>query len=197
MTNKTERKCNPVVLERNTLFKGKWLKFEEIIYKDFKSAVRSWENVKRTPDRGAAVIIAVLRPSNRLVLIRQYRPPTDKYIIEFPAGLIDGGEDCNISAVRELKEETGYVGKVVGFTAPVYSSPGLTDETVSIVFIDVDEGDSQNINPVPANEATEDIEVFLVDLNKVYDFLNEREKLGDKVDAKLRTFSLSNHILQV
>ncbi len=195
MAHKIEKKSNPVVLERNTLFKGNWLKFEEIVYKDFKGSVRSWENVKRTPDRGAAVIIAVLRPSSRLVLIRQYRPPTDKYIIEFPAGLIDDGEDCIVSAVRELKEETGYVGKVVTSTAPVYSSPGLTDETVSIVFIDVDENDPQNINPVSANEATEDIEVFLVDLKRIYGFLNEREEVGDKIDAKLRTFSLLNNIL--
>ena len=41
---------------------------------------------------------------------KQYRPPIDKVIIEFPAGLIDAGETAEEAAVRELKEETGYVG---------------------------------------------------------------------------------------
>lgn len=47
-----------------------------------------------------------------IVLQKQYRPPIDKITIEVPAGLIDEGETAEQAAVRELKEETGYVGKV-------------------------------------------------------------------------------------
>jgi 8-oxo-dGTP pyrophosphatase MutT (NUDIX family) len=45
-----------------------------------------------------------------LLLQKQYRPPIDKVVIEVPAGLIDAGETVEECAVRELKEETGYVG---------------------------------------------------------------------------------------
>lgn len=45
-----------------------------------------------------------------LLLQKQYRPPVDKVVIEVPAGLIDEGETPEECAVRELKEETGYVG---------------------------------------------------------------------------------------
>jgi 8-oxo-dGTP pyrophosphatase MutT (NUDIX family) len=53
-----------------------------------------------------------------IVLQKQYRPPLDKIVIELPAGLIDEGETAEQAAVRELKEETGYVAEVLE-TSPV------------------------------------------------------------------------------
>ena len=47
----------------------------------------------------------------KLVLIRQYRCPLDDYIYEFPAGLVDEGEDFKMAGMRELKEETGLDSK--------------------------------------------------------------------------------------
>jgi len=60
-------------------------------------------------------IVAVLEKATgpELLLQKQYRPPIDKVCIEVPAGLVDEGEDAETCAVRELKEETGYVGKVL------------------------------------------------------------------------------------
>lgn len=46
------------------------------------------------------------------MIILQYRPPVEAFCVEFPAGLIDEGETPEQAAVRELKEETGYAGKV-------------------------------------------------------------------------------------
>ena len=53
-----------------------------------------------------------------LLLQKQYRPPIDKIVIEVPAGLIDAGETPEQCAVRELREETGYVG-VAEETSPI------------------------------------------------------------------------------
>ena len=57
-------------------------------------------------------IVAILNKTTgpELLLQKQYRPPIDKVVIEVPAGLIDAGETVEECAVRELKEETGYVG---------------------------------------------------------------------------------------
>jgi len=59
--------------------------------------------------------VAILEKSGgpEILLQKQYRPPIDKVCIEVPAGLVDEGESAETCAVRELKEETGYVGKVI------------------------------------------------------------------------------------
>lgn len=49
-----------------------------------------------------------------IVLQKQYRPPADRVMIEAPAGLIDEGETPEQCAIRELKEETGFIGKATG-----------------------------------------------------------------------------------
>ena len=50
--------------------------------------------------------------------MKQYRPPVNKVVIEFPAGLVDMGETATEAAVRESKEETGYVGTATE-TSPI------------------------------------------------------------------------------
>jgi ADP-ribose pyrophosphatase len=72
----------------------------------------------------AIQIIAVLnKPTGpELLLEKQFRPPAGKVVIEFPAGLVDEGEMPETAAVRELREETGYVGEIIadrGGTRPV------------------------------------------------------------------------------
>lgn len=90
--------------------------------------------------------------------------------------------------MRELREETGYIGRVTGVTCPVYSSPGMTNETTALVFIDIDENLPENLNPKTQMEQTEDIEVLLVDLEKLKSFLEERSESGDFIDAKVMSF---------
>lgn len=53
-----------------------------------------------------------------MLLQKQFRPPLGKVVIEVPAGLVDEGESAEEAAVRELREETGYVG-VVSESSPV------------------------------------------------------------------------------
>ncbi|WP_117234101.1 NUDIX hydrolase [Vibrio maerlii] len=56
---------------------------------------------------GAAVILPILE-DGRLVLVRQFRPSLNKWILELPAGTIEENELPLACAKRELKEETGY-----------------------------------------------------------------------------------------
>ena len=180
-------KIKPSVVKRNCKFKGKWLNFEEVEYIDSNNKLRSWENVARTTKGGAVAMIA--KVDANLILVRQFRPPIGNFIIEFPAGLVDGNEKFEVSALRELKEETGYVGKVTALSCPVYSSPGMTNETTALVFIEIDMKLNENQNPKPKLEQTEDIEVLRVDIKNLKNFLEERSKSGDFIDAKVMSFA--------
>jgi 8-oxo-dGTP pyrophosphatase MutT (NUDIX family) len=64
-----------------------------------------------------------------IILQKQYRPPLNKVVIEVPAGLIDAGETPEQAAVRELKEETGYVGTVTEATPVMFN--GVTFSSAS------------------------------------------------------------------
>lgn len=55
------------------------------------------------------------------MLQKQFRPPIDKVCIEVPAGLVDEGETAEQAAIRELKEETGYVAKVAETTPMMFN----------------------------------------------------------------------------
>ena len=62
---------------------------------------------------GVGIVAILQKPSGpELLLQKQFRPPINKVVIEVPAGLVDAGESAAQSAVRELREETGYHGEV-------------------------------------------------------------------------------------
>lgn len=81
-------------------------------------------------------IAPILRHPNRPVstmIILQFRPPVNAVCVEFPAGLIDEGETPEEAAVRELKEETGYVGKVCELSPSLSCQPGMTNATIQVL----------------------------------------------------------------
>eukprot|EP00568_Trieres_chinensis_P008368 CAMPEP_0183292112 /NCGR_PEP_ID=MMETSP0160_2-20130417/1296_1 /TAXON_ID=2839 ORGANISM="Odontella Sinensis, Strain Grunow 1884" /NCGR_SAMPLE_ID=MMETSP0160_2 /ASSEMBLY_ACC=CAM_ASM_000250 /LENGTH=223 /DNA_ID=CAMNT_0025453023 /DNA_START=30 /DNA_END=701 /DNA_ORIENTATION=+ len=134
----------------------KWLSLKTISYTDQEGKPREWDvatrTTKRSPDSPDAVIIVPLlrrrggsQSDVETLLVEQYRPPVGRTTVEFPAGLIDEGESPEEAALRELREETGYVGSSCSQASrEVCMSPGLTDESVSLVLVDVDLDDPRN-----------------------------------------------------
>jgi ADP-ribose pyrophosphatase len=80
--------------------------------------------------RGSAVMMAVDR--KRILLVRQYRLPAERFLWELPAGSIDPGEKPLQTAKRELKEETGYHAKKWKKLISFFPSPGFLTEKMTI-----------------------------------------------------------------
>ncbi|HPY90029.1 MAG TPA: NUDIX hydrolase [Lentisphaeria bacterium] len=182
-------KNRPQLLTTTLLAQGRFLQLERRQYRDQRGEVRCWEAAQRRQEQPAALAIATLQPSNRVVLIRQYRPPLDSFVIEFPAGLLNPGENAVAAAVRELREETGYVGDVLGDTGLTSSSAGLTGELVTMVTMTIDERNPENAAPQAKLDDGEAIDVFLVPRHDLRDFLASRQAEGDILDSRLAAWA--------
>ncbi len=78
---------------------------------------------------GAAAVVPLDRDGT-VHLVRQYRHATGRWLLEVPAGKLDGGEPPEVCAARELEEE---VGQTAGSLAPlgrIFTTPGFTDERI-------------------------------------------------------------------
>ena len=78
----------------------------------------------------------IFTKENKIVLIEQYRKPLEKSIIEIPAGKVEKGEQPELTAIRELEEETGYTASKLSFITSFYTSPGFADELMQIFITD-------------------------------------------------------------
>lgn len=131
-----------------------------------------YETGQLRPD-GVVIYPVYRRDPEKLVVIRQFRYPVNAYMYEVPAGLIDAGEDPIKAAVREMKEETGLDFEAFreydpSLLRPFVQSQGMSDECDVTVF-----GYADGEITGRAQEATEDIEIFLADRHEIKRILRE------------------------
>ncbi|MEE1312511.1 MAG: NUDIX domain-containing protein [Lachnospiraceae bacterium] len=109
---------------------------------------------------------------DKIVLIRQYRYPIDDYIYEFPAGLVEAGEDFKEAGIRELKEETGLELEAINvpdmYSKPYFTTIGMTDESCGTVY-----GYAKGIPSMDGQEDSEEIQIVLADKEEVRRILKE------------------------
>jgi len=142
-----------------------------------------WEYVGRVGGVQAAVVLAI--DDGDVILVEQYRVPLGRRCLELPAGLVgdeEAGESAEASAVRELKEETGYRADRVTSLGAFYASPGMVSECFTLVRAEglTKVGDG-------GGTADEDITVHRVPLTGIADFIAERRAAGVAIDVKLLT----------
>lgn len=122
---------------------------------------------------GAVGIIAITSDDS-LVLVKQYRKAVEDFLYEIPAGKLEVNEEPKETAIRELREETGYNAEKLTYISEFYTSPGYCDEKIHLFLAQgLIKGD-----PYPdSGEFIETVEIPIDDLVKM---LNR----GEIVDSK-------------
>ena len=146
------------------LKKTKWLSLFTRTYTDKKGKLRYWDFCSRKKDPDAktdrvdAVAVVPFLEDGRMVIIRQFRPAINTYVLETVAGLHDQ-EDILATAEKELLEEAGLTIWAANVNDNIlYNSVGITDESCSYVFCRAEGKPNTD-----SNEDSEDIEVLVID----------------------------------
>ena len=184
----------------NILAKTKFLSLYDATYENKNGVNKSWTIAsrksyevlkeqlldKKEDKVDAVVIVAYHKEKDRLVIVKQFRVPINDYIYELPAGLVDAGEDPIVSVKRELKEETGLdvINIIEGIGRDkVYLSPGMTDESVNLIYCICD-GELSKDNL----EEDEDIEPLLISKEEAKRILESNSKMDIKCLMVLQSF---------
>jgi ADP-ribose pyrophosphatase len=141
----------------------------------------TWEYVSRAGGIRAAVILAI--DAGDVILVEQYRVPLGRACLELPAGLvgdIDAGESVELSARRELEEETGYRAQRIENLGDFYSSPGMASESFTLMrasgLAKIGDG---------GGDGDENIVVHRVPLGGIEAFVAAKRADGLAIDVKL------------
>ena len=176
-------KDTPGILGEKVLAATRFLEFKQIAYLNRLGEERKWDMVARVGGRRAVMIVPFY--GDRLVVTREYRVPIGDYEYSFPAGLIDDGENPEEAARREMREETGLeILDILTVSPPVYNSPGLSDEAITLVYARVGGTASREFL-----EPDEDIETLLLTREEVAKLMNDRTKcIGAKAWVEFHHF---------
>ncbi|WP_027399279.1 NUDIX hydrolase [Anaerovorax odorimutans] len=136
---------------------------DKVTVKDNKTSYRE------IVEHNGGVAIAAINEEGKLLLVKQFRKAAEKVVLEVPAGKIEKGEesDQGITALRELKEETGYTAGNIEFMTSFYSSIGYSTEIIYIYFAtDLTPGETD----FDENEA---IETYAYDIDELLNMIKE------------------------
>ncbi|RVU54952.1 NUDIX hydrolase [Anaerosphaera multitolerans] len=121
----------------------------------------------------ASAIVALME-NDDVILIKQYRKAVDKILYEIPAGILEKNESPKECAVRELREETGFIAKDIEYIIEFYPSPGFCTEKIYVFLARGLEKSEKDL------DEDEFIDCEIVPFDKVLKMI----ELGEIVDGK-------------
>ena len=166
------------ILDDNVRYEGKYIRLLERGYIGGDGKSHVWEVLERKA-LGRIVAIAAITPSRNIVLEKSFRIPLKTWLLEYPAGLMDGEGETEEQAIRrELLEETGYT---VDNVVPLFAGP--FDSGLSPSEIVLFGGTNARKVQEPVLETGEEIETVTVPVDTFFEFVRSNPEL--KVDIKL------------
>jgi 8-oxo-dGTP pyrophosphatase MutT (NUDIX family) len=130
------------------------------------------------------VVVLAVTPDGRIPLVRQYRPAVEDFTLEFPAGIIDAGEDGATTASRELLEETGFPARKVHLLGVNKTDAGRLSNRMHSYLIETGAR-------VPDFEPEEGVTTQLVTQAELLDLV-----LSGKLDAQTNLGTLLQAVLR-
>ncbi|TFJ93751.1 NUDIX hydrolase [Lentibacillus salicampi] len=126
------KKFEEKTIQTETIYDGKVVKLQvdEVMLPDGNTSKR--ELIKHP----GAVGVIPITPEQKIIFVEQYRKPLEKPLVEIPAGKLEDGEKPEVTARRELEEETGYTAGPLEFVTSFYTSPGFADELMYLYIAD-------------------------------------------------------------
>jgi len=122
---------------------------------------------------GSAVILAAFEDGT-IALVKQYRHPAVKYLVELPAGTLNDRERPEVGAARELEEELGVVAGNLEKLAEFFVSPGFCEEKMWLYL-------ATDLTPTAQRlEEDEMLEVIRLPIDRALQMVSE----GEIEDAK-------------
>jgi ADP-ribose pyrophosphatase len=143
----------------------------------------TWEYVERTHASGLAAIIIAVTPEDKVLFVEQFRVPLQAATIEMPAGLvgdIHADESIEVSAIRELEEETGWTATDAEVLMTGPTSSGMASEKIAFVRAT----GLRRVGP-GGGDGDEDITVHEVPRAEAAAWLVRKMGEGYELDAKL------------
>lgn len=150
------------IIDRELIAETPFLRLEELSLRGPRGDV-----APRTVVRVGGAVALIPIDADEVILIRQYRTALDRAILELPAGKLDvPGEDRLETARRELAEEVGMEAGNIEVLVHYYTSPGFTDEEVTIYLAtDLHEVEMNRIGP--EEEAAEIVRVPIAEIPRL------------------------------
>ncbi|KAB5590778.1 ADP-ribose pyrophosphatase [Ceratobasidium theobromae] len=185
---------------------AKWVTLQKLTWRDQDGKERPWEAASRKT-RGqsgidAVAILAILRSKSEsfkpsTIVVEQFRPPVGAYVVGklflFMGWLIDSGETAEQTAIRELEEETGYKASGVAEVSPLLvSDPGMSSANMKLIAVNVDIKEGEE--PAQKLDEGEHIVKKIVELDSLMEELQDYERRGFLIDARLHHFASGWHM---
>jgi len=168
----------PEIVQQRLFYRGRKFNFEVSKLRLANGFQGDWESIRHP---GGALAVPVT-DDGKFILVRQYRFPIGRDLLEFPAGTVEVGEDPATTIKREIEEETGYTAKSWQSLGKFVLAPGYSDEYIYAFLA----RDLQKLAKPPEQDIDEDIEVVLMSGEEV-----EKAILAEELDAK----SISSYFL--